>query len=211
MTDTYFNTSIVPEQSAVQAVAASTEISSIGILERLGNEALLKQNTSNQWRNSTLFSINELKADYSGKVGELYMEELCRKCGIPVETTGDVNSKDGTYDQKILDKKVEIKTARLGGDKFQHESLSSSGSEFWAFIDITPEECYLTLLPNFDLNQRHPILLTKPTLRKNTTNVFKWDFSVKHINTLIQHGAAIKIDRATSLEIIGQFIRRVLQ
>jgi hypothetical protein len=55
-----------------------------------------------------------LKNDYSGKVGELFLEKICKTHKIPHIFKEDINSKDGTYDIIIDGKKVEVKTARLG-------------------------------------------------------------------------------------------------
>ena len=176
-----------------------------GNLKQIGEQLHDTQTAMNIWRNTPLEAINELKADPAGKVGEELLKTICLAC----ESTGDKNSKDGTYDQKIGDalKKVEIKTARLGGGKYQHETLKKEGCDYWFFVDIKPDGGCLTILPLFDLTNKHPITGTTPTPRKGTTNVFKWDFSENHLNKFVSAGAAMKFDKNTMMSELGDFIK----
>jgi hypothetical protein len=180
----------------------------LGLLECIGNTTWQRQNETNGWLDSSLALINELKPDFAGKIGEIFTEKVCEKSGIANISTGDINSKDGTYDQKILSKKVEIKTARLGGKKFQHETLKMDGCDYWLFLDITPKHCYMTIIPKFNLKQKNPITNTKPTMRKGTSDVFKWDFTEKHIECFIAKHMAIKIDNDTTMDTIANFIKK---
>jgi hypothetical protein len=179
-----------------------------GTLKKLGDELFATQNTTSGWRGTPLAAINELKADPAGKVGEELLKQICCACGIRNESTGDKNSKDGTYDQKIgaALKKVEIKTARLGGGKYQHESLKIEGCDYWLFVDIAPTGGCITILPRFDLRTTHPLTGTTPTLRKGTTDVFKWDFSELHLAKLVTAGAAMRFNTSTSIKEMGDFI-----
>ena len=53
---------------------------------------------------------------------------------------------------EILNKKIEIKTAKLGKHKsFQHENLRTDGYDFLLFIDICPNYYYLTIVPKYNL------------------------------------------------------------
>ena len=99
--------------------------------------------------------------------------------------TNDINSKDGTYDILILNKKIEIKTAKLGKHKsFQHENLRTDGYDFLLFIDICPNYYYLTIVPKYNLKSSD-IIGKKAHLRKGTTDVFKLDFNEKIIQKFI--------------------------
>jgi len=181
--------------------------SAYGKLKEIGDELFATQNETNVWRNTELKSINELKPDPAGKVGEEFTKEICRICNIKNESTGDTNSKDGTYDQKIKDMKVEIKTARLGGNKYQHETLKKEGCDYWLFVDCHPNGGCITILPRFDLTKKHPITGTTPSLRKGTTDVYKWDFTENHHNKFVANGAAILFDKETKISDLGDFIR----
>ena len=180
-----------------------------GKFKKIGEELLIIQTKNNIWKNTPLEAINELKADPSGKVGEEFMKELCLLCNITNVSTGDKNSKDGIYDQKIGDslKKVEIKTARLGGCKYQHESLKKEGCDYWLFIDIKPDGGCIIILPLFDLTQPHPITGTKPHARKGTSDVYKWDFTELHLTKFVTAGSAMRFDKNTSLSQVGDFVR----
>lgn len=178
-------------------------------LKRIGDELHAAQTSSNIWIGTPLESINELKPDLAGKVGEEFIKAICLAEGIPNESTGDKNSKDGTYDQKIGTglKKTEIKTGRLGGGKYQHETLKTAGYDYMLFFDIKPEGGAITILPPFNMTAAHPITGTTPTLRKGTTDVYKWDFSELHITRLATAGHAMRFDKTTPVRELGDFMR----
>lgn len=179
-------------------------------LQQIGDQLYANQKAKNEWLNTPLEKINELKPDFAGDVGEELLKTLCLVCGIQnVRLTGHKNSKDGTYDQRVGDvlKKVEIKTARLGGGKYQHETLKKEGCDYWLFVDINPDGGSITILPRFDLTNKHPITGTKPSPRKGTTDVFKWDFSENHIDKFVSTGNAIRFDKKTPVSQIGDFIK----
>jgi hypothetical protein len=189
-------------------VESYSDDSVYGKLKEIGEQLYNTQKATNMWRNTPLELINELKPDPAGKVGEELLKTICLACGIKNESTGDKNSKDGTYDQKVCDtlKKVEIKTARLGGGKYQHETLKKEGCDYWLFVDIKPDGGCITILPKFDLTNKHPITGTTPSPRKGTTDVFKWDFTENHLNKFVSTGAAIRFDKNTPMSKIGDFI-----
>jgi hypothetical protein len=187
------------------------------IMQALGKEMISYQNKGeSDWLNSPFKEINDLKPDYSGKLGELFLERICAAGNITNISTGDVNSKDGTYDQIINGKKVEIKTARLGktqkkksdAGKFQHEHLQKDGYDYLTFVDITPNYFYLSILPKFNMAEPHPLIGTKPTLRKGTGDVYKYDFTEKHIEKLIAAQTALKITIHTPIVQVVEFINR---
>ena len=179
------------------------------MLKGIGQTLYNTQIASDIWRGTPLEAINELKPDFAGKVGEEFIRQLCVASGIANESTGDVNSKDGTYDQKIGAslKKTEIKTARLGGGKYQHETLKSSGYDYILFVDIHPQGGYLTVVSPFAMDSKHPITGTRPSLRKGTTDVYKWDFAENHLNKFITAGMCLKFDKTTPLTTIADFLR----
>jgi hypothetical protein len=192
------------------------DVSIYGKLKQIGDNLYAEQNAANSWRGTPLESINELKPDPAGKVGEELLKTICLACGIKNENTGDKNSKDGTYDQKVGDslKKVEIKTARVGrvavggkSGKYQHETLKMKGCDYWVFIDINPNGGCVTILPLFDLNSKHPITGTAPSLRKGTTDVFKWDFTEHQLDKFVSAECAMRFDKNTEMSQLGDFIK----
>lgn len=180
----------------------------IQLVKDIGQELLIQQESITSWNSSPFHSINKLKPDYSGKIGELFMNRLCQKnqllCSNYCE---DINSKDGTYDIIINNKKIEIKTARLGKHgSFQHENLHLDGYDSLIFMDITPYYYYITILPKFDLESKCKILGRKAHLRKNTNNIYKFDYSEKNIKNAIKEGFTIKIDSSTTFECLNEFV-----
>lgn len=179
-------------------------------LQDLGNEVFAKQEAS-EWANSLFQNINKLKPDFVGKVGEKYVEELCKMLDIGCESVTDVNSKDGTYDNIIFGKRIEIKTARYGAQRaFQHESLRNHGCDFYMFIDIMPSFVYLTILPKFDLSQKSSVMERTPHLRKGASDVYKFDFSQNNIVTSIKKGYSLKIGDDTHSDQVKSFFEKHL-
>jgi len=181
----------------------------LGCLQELSDGVYKNSYESCVWKSSPLESLDKLKNDYSGKVGELFVESICKKSEIPhVYSGGDTNSKDGTYDIVIKEKKVEIKTAKLGKQKaFQHESLRLTGYDYILFLDVTPEDFYMTILPRFDLRNKSEILGKSAHLRKGSSDVFKLDFSEKLLTSLIEKGYTLKVTETTTIEDLNSFIQ----
>ena len=176
-------------------------------LKHIGDNLYRTQKENNIWRDTPLESINSLHPDPAGKVGEQLIQAICDANNISNINTGDKNSKDGTYDQQICIKKVEIKTARVGNKKYQHETLKKNGCDYWLFVDINPHGGCITILPHFDLTQKHPITKTTPSLRKGASDIFKWDFSEAHLELFIKAGFSMRFDKDTSMTILGDFIK----
>lgn len=179
------------------------------LLRTIGEEALSNQRAKSTWAGGLFEALDELKPDYSGKVGERFLSGLCRALIIDhVFVDDDKNSKDGTYDLLILGKKIEVKTARLGVQgSFQHENIRENGCDFYAFIDIKPNEFFVTILAKFDMSDRHPVMGRKPHLRKGTSDVFKFDWSETNLVKGTRAGVTMRITDTTLLETIGDFIR----
>lgn len=189
----------------------NVENTPIQFIKNIGQELLIHQETTTTWNLSPFQCINKLKPDYSGKIGELFINRLCNQTSnMFSKYLEDVNSKDGTYD--INNKKIEIKTARLGKyGSFQHENLHLDGYDVLIFIDITPHYYYITILPKFDLDSKCKILGRKAHLRKNTNNVYKFDYNEKNIKNAIREGFSMKIDSLTTFECLSEFIETKIQ
>ena len=195
------------ENAALKKVVCAAAAGPLGLLQSIGDTLAAKQNDSNQWHGSTLESINDLKPDYAGKVGELFLKQLCAAGGVQCLYDEDVNSKDGTYDAIVNGKKVEIKTARLGVQgAFQHETLKKDGYDYLLFIDITPNYFYITVLPRFDMTMKHPLIGRTPHPRKGTSDVFKFDFAESNIERCIAAGVSMKVSADSSMEAVMAFV-----
>ena len=169
-----------------------------------------KQVESSRWGNSIFEEIDELKNDYSGRAGEVWVHELCNHLGIDNQYNADeVNQEDGTYDITIKIKTTEVKTARVGTkeDNWQHESLRDHGCDFFWFNDVVPEGVYVTIIPaNFDFTKKHPILGRTPHLRKETGGTYKLDFGRATLRRGLAAGVTKFIDENTTDEEIKNFI-----
>jgi hypothetical protein len=178
------------------------------VLQKIIKNEYEKQENNNCWLNSKYDLINMLKNDYSGRVGERYINEICKITNIPNIYNDDKISKDGgTYDMIINEKKIEIKTARYGLSKsFQHESLRNNSSDFYLFMDVKPNYFYLTVLPSFNLTEKCKIIERTPHCRKGTSDVYKFDFGEKNILKSIIKGYSIKICENTKFIDVKNFI-----
>jgi len=195
------------ENAELKKVVGAPATGPLGLIQSIGNTLLDRQNSSNEWHGAALESINDLKPDYAGKVGEFLIQQLCVTGTVKCEYDEDKNSKDGTYDIKINDKKVEIKTARLGVQgAFQHETLKADGYDYLLFVDITPDYFYVTVLPRFDMKQRHPVIGRTPHPRKGTSDVFKFDFGETNLKRSIEAGSSMKVDADTTVESVVAFL-----
>lgn len=178
------------------------------MLQKIIKNEYENQENKNCWLNSRYNLINMLKNDYSGSVGERYINEICKITNIPNIYNDDKISKDGgTYDMIINEKKIEIKTARYGLSKsFQHESLRNNSSDFYLFMDIKPNYFYLTVLPSFNLSEKCKIIERTPHCRKGTSDIYKFDFGEKNILKSIIKGYSIKICENTKFIDVKNFI-----
>ncbi len=181
------------------------------------------QDERDRWKESPFKDVNDLKIDYSGKVGEDAVYEFIRdhmSDMYDVEYDGDknINADDGTYDIKVrskssgVEKRIEVKTARIGtsSDNFQHEGLHNGVCDLVIFLDISFQDLYVTFidLNSYDLRERHPILGTRPHARKETDNKFKFDTSLSSLSRGIREGITIKLD--DDLERTIEFFNRFL-
>ena len=167
------------------------------------------QECKNYWSNSNFSLIDSLKNDYSGRVGEKYIKQICDEVNITNLYLDDKIASGGTFDILINEKKVEIKTARYGlSGSFQHESLRNKSSDYYLFTDIKPDYFYITIIPSFDLSNKCKIIERKPHLRKGTSDVYKFDFSENSILKSINKGFSIKITDSTNFDDIENFIKK---
>ena len=177
-------------------------------------EQLSIQQRGDRWNTSPFSDIDRLKNDHSGKAGEVFMDKLCSRLGIPKVYDGDLIADDGHYDIIINGKLVEVKTAREGkSGTFQHESLRNIGCDHWVFVDVTPSNIYITAIKSSDWNlhegKRHSILEIGAHSRHSTTDQFKVDTRVSSsLAKGINAGITLKIDARTSLDDIKKFLNK---
>lgn len=101
------------------------------------------------WTDSKWKLVKNLDIDDVGKIGEMTIDKLCKKCGISCH----INGKKGNIGDGVINNKtVEIKTSRLSsnGRTFQHELGETPWkADYMLFFDISPSSIYITIFQNF--------------------------------------------------------------
>jgi hypothetical protein len=183
--------------------------------EYLQNKVSEFSGKKNMWKGTRFEKVRDLTCDEVGQIGEDLIYSICNKniieCIWDKKKLSSLNDNGKVYDMLIGGKKIEVKTARLGEQgSFQHENLRNTGeSDFWVFVDIAPNNIYVTVLKDFDLSlqKEHAILGKKAHLRKKAFDQYKLDFSPKTISNCIKAGITIKITENDDLYKIGKFLR----
>jgi hypothetical protein len=203
--------------------APTPEGSAASVLQRISASQLETQNLAGaRWVGSVFQDIEKLKADHSGKVGELFINQVAAAGDMMVEYDGDqnINAGNGTYDVTITGpsgapKRDELKTARLGVQgSFQHENLHVGSCDQFVFLDIAPACMYLTVLDATHVSQlavdgaQHPVLGRKPHLRKGTTDVFKLVFSESNLRKAVEAGLSLRILSDTPMQVVADFLKK---
>ncbi len=187
-----------------------------GNLKGIIKEIYEKQVSADNWAGSTYSLLNLLKNDYSGKVGELFLQAMAKELNLPCEYDEDKNSTDGTYDIVINSMKIEVKTAREGAHEkgegygnHQHESLRKDDDcHHYAFVDVGPNIIHLTILHKNEMewDKKHEILKITPHLRRSTTDQYKFDFSQAVLKRAVSAGLCLQIKKETSKQELVSFL-----
>jgi hypothetical protein len=173
------------------------------------------------WENSPFKDLATMQSNNVGNVGEGLIHNICAQAGIPVDVVGSKTKKigGGAGDGIIKGKTVEIKTAVQGSTSasFQHELGEMPwNAEYMAFIDISPQQLYLTIFPNFTEeqyksgNKCEPYFPTKSVTWRKGKGAFKFDTTVNINESNISRGFTIKITETTNFSEIGQFIDSIV-
>ena len=139
----------------------------IDIMSQTIQKQFFEDSQDNAWFGSKFDIVNYLKIDSSGKLGLSFITTICNMSNVDNEPKK--YQEDG-YTLIINNKKVVIKTARMDKNKkFQHESLSNDDKyDYILFVDISPQNLYLTILKKFDLSVKKKISLKNIFLVLNT-------------------------------------------
>jgi hypothetical protein len=180
-----------------------------------------KEDKQDIWKNSPYKELVKLQSNNVGNVGEIFINNICKTCGIDADCNGAKTKQigGGEGDGKIMGIPIEIKTAHQGScsPSFQHElgEVPWKGSKYMLFVDISPECIYLTIFKNFDektytSKEKLPCFPTKTITWRKEKGAFKLDTSVKINEISVKNGHAIKITPITSNDIIASFIRKII-
>lgn len=130
------------------------------------------------WNDSLFEDLHFLSIDERGQLGEEIAVDILKSFNCEVEYEPSVTRKNKGWDLISDNLKIEVKlaTVTVGTGYFQHESMESK-RDFDAilFIDITPDEVYLTAVLKKDINWK------EMHKRKYGKDVFKCDFSIDQI------------------------------
>jgi hypothetical protein len=177
------------------------------------------------WENSKWKDLATLESNNVGEVGEQFLLGLCKMAGVEAEIDGTTTKQigGGAGDGIIKGKSVEVKTARQGASKaatFQHELGEVPWhADYMAFIDISPQNFFLTIFPNLTEeeyksgNKLTPYFPTKKVTWRKQKGAFKFDTSV-NLNTTqatVSNAHTLIWTQDTSIETIKNFIDRIIQ
>jgi hypothetical protein len=163
------------------------------------------------WKNSIFKPLIDLPIDTRGNWGESFISDtLSNNRKFSIKWDENCIDPDGKYDIIINKKRVEVKTAFRGTKthSWQHENLYSDHA--WdkiLFVDVDVDGIYFTVL-NFNqmyFDKAHPVFGRKPTLRKNQTDKYKFDLSIKNIQKGIEHGLTFHYDLENDDELLDFF------
>ena len=180
-----------------------------------------KEKKQDIWENSPFKELATMQSNNVGNVGEGLIQNICAQAGIPVDVDGSKTKKigGGAGDGIIKDKTVEIKTAVQGSTSpsFQHELGEMPwNANYMIFIDISPQQLYLTIFPNFTEDQYksgnkcEPYFPTKSVTWRKGKGAFKLDTTININESNIARGYTIKITETTNFNEIGEFIDNVV-
>ena len=180
-----------------------------------------KEKKQDIWENSPFKDLATMQSNNVGNVGEGLIHNICAQAGISVDVDGSKTKKigGGAGDGIIKGKTVEIKTAVQGSTSpsFQHELGEMPwNAEYMAFIDISPQQLYLTIFPNFTEeqyksgNKCEPYFPTKSVTWRKGKGAFKFDTTVSINEANVSRGFTIKITETTNFAEIGQFIDSII-
>lgn len=161
---------------------------------------------SSKWSLSKYKYIQYLTCNDVGDIGETIFKELMLHYYEDKDIVKNTEKSQKCYDFLVKDYKFEIKTSRQDYKLiFQHENLRQNKADFYTFIDISPNKIYFTILKNFDMDKKHPILNIKAHNRHGS-NSYKMNFSRKTISKLLKVEKCLEIDETTTYEDIKEFI-----
>ena len=202
------NTKISKKRKRINTVEPLIEFSNIVKNER-------KQESKNiQWNNSKYKNLIQLQSNNVGKVGEIFIANICNHQKIKCSINGLKSKNMGIGDGLIKNKSIEIKTAHKGiNGTFQHELGEHPWTaQYMLFLDISPFYIYLTIIPNF--SEKHyknrikctPSFPTRSICWRKKSGAFKFDTTESMNEFSILNNTTIKITDYTTYKEIKSFI-----
>lgn len=128
------------------------------------------------WNDSLYEDIQLLTIDERGQLGEEITVDILKDFNCKISYYASVTGAEKGWDFISNGFKIETKlaTITIGTGLFQHENLHPQRDfDGILFIDITPNEIYLTAVCKKDIIWKK--------LHRRESGVYKCDFSIKHI------------------------------
>ena len=128
------------------------------------------------WNDSLYEDIQFLAIDERGQLGEEITVDILRSFNCDIDYNPSVTGEVKGWDLISNNLKIEVKfaTITVGTGQFQHENLHSQRDFHGVlFIDVAPEEIYLTAVCKKDIIWKK--------LHRRPNGDYKCDFTIKHI------------------------------
>lgn len=147
-------------------------------------KSLKISSTAQLWKGTPFADIKNLEISRRGNVGEDFVRAVLEQLNYTVE---DNPSKDADWDLRVDCKtKLEIKTATLGNNKFQHDNIRKNRKfDALILIGIAPNDIYLTCaakktLPWNRKTKKWTKTSKKMHFRKDKKE-YKWELSLSDV------------------------------
>lgn len=179
-------------------------------IKLINNAKIEQENNNNPWNNSPFKELLTLKIDYRGLVGERAISQAFHSipCNIEEDIT-NVNNGD-RYDIKVNGYTIEIKTAyRDSNNSWQHENIYKNANvDYIIFIDFDYQDVIISMIPTsiIPFDKKDTIFGKKATLRKGKEDGYKFDFSRKTHQNLINNNLAKVFPSDITSEELGKWI-----
>ena len=187
------------------------------LMTKIIDETVKKEKQNNLWINSDFKKLPQLQTNNVGKVGEDFIENICKILNIESNIDG-IKTREkggGIGDGKIKNKYIEIKTAHIGsnGSTFQHELGETPWkADYMSFIDIDTNIIYFSIFKNFSENQYRncvncePYFPSRSFCHRKKQGAFKFDTTKKLNETAVSNNYTLKINKDTTFEEVYKFI-----
>lgn len=162
------------------------------------------------WKDSPFKNLLYLTSDYRGWVGEKAISSAFHEvsCNIEEDIT-NVNSGD-KYDMKVNNCIIEIKTAyRDSNNSWQHENIYKYANvDYVIFVDFDYQNIIISVIPTniIPFDKKDSIFGKKATLRKGKEDGYKFDFSRRTHQNLINNNLAKVFSSDVTSEELGKWI-----
>ena len=170
------------------------------------------------WSNSKFSFLKPLSTDEKGRWGENYFKRLVENYTshtIIWDEDKNTNQPDGSYDMKINDLRVEVKTAMKStkNESWQHDQIKKDEFDKIVFFDLNPNDTInIIILHNSDIPYTKDHINFNFMNRKATAckGSWKYDINKKALRTYTELGQTFCYDLNNTInnKNINEFLTR---